>query len=152
MAFHASLMRSFDRSSVLKLKGPCQTKSCWAAGNGIVSMTGLASTSGAEEGKGSVCHVRVNAHHTSNQTFTRQDVSLVSISDFKLLKCNSGEQVEFYSATALPRTDDCCVEWGFKRIRTKLLARTQQKKKKYIYIYIDLSMIYMCTTIVWLHS
>ena len=51
MAFPASLVQSFDRSSVLKLKGPCQTKSCWAAGNGIVSVTGFASASEAEEEK-----------------------------------------------------------------------------------------------------
>lgn len=38
-------------SSVWLLKGPCHLKSCWAAGNGIVSMTGLAATSGEEEDK-----------------------------------------------------------------------------------------------------
>lgn len=44
---------------------------------------------------GFVCHVGVSAHHTSNQTFTQQGGSFVSISDFKLLKCNSGQRVAF---------------------------------------------------------
>lgn len=95
MAIPASLLSSFDGSSVLKLKGPCHPKSCWAAGNGIVSMTGLAATSGAEEEKGSVCHVRVTAHRPSHQTFTQQEVSFVSQHHFKLLKCNSKQHVGF---------------------------------------------------------
>lgn len=94
MVIRVSLLGSFDGSSVVKLKGSCQTKSCWAAVNGIVSKTGLAASSQAEEQNGSICHVRVTARHTSNQTFTQQEVSSVSIRDFKLLKFNSEQHFE----------------------------------------------------------